>query len=152
MPFLIPLTMAGATLIAGAGATGAAIYATKKESSAQRHASDTAAAAETEGTTAQLDYLKEKDKQEQANWERAYTAREARMAPYRAVGDQASRTLASLIRTPGPYPTKPRPTGARPVMTRPTPPARRPMMFDPATGQLVPVAPTNLRQLTAGVV
>lgn len=98
--------------LAGAGVSaGTNIYAANKSSNAAQQA----AALQTTASDKQLDYLKSKDAQDQANWEATqaenrrqvdianqlgldqYNAREDRLAPYRGIGSNATTTLNNLI-------------------------------------------------------
>lgn len=125
MPFLAPLTMAGATLIEGASAGAATIYGATKQSGAAKRASqiedktaaDTIAFEREKEATRKAEFDRqqaEAEKQWQAQqaqarqqfdldlndrtFNRNVTAtREANLAPYRSAGHAALQSLGSML-------------------------------------------------------
>lgn len=88
--------------------TGANIYGIV----AQKNAASDAAAAQLTSSEAQLAYLRQKDAEDRAQFERTqalnlaqFNAREGRLSPYRNIGEMATRTLSPLLRAPAPYGT-----------------------------------------------
>lgn len=156
MPIGIGTAVAIGAVSGGVGAAGT-IYAAH----AQGKAADKASKAQSAGAAAELAYMKEKDASDQANWEKTYQQnlqqfqeREARLAPYRQNGEGAARNLGSLMRMPpaggSDYtPPKRKPLAMEPAQT-PVASTQPQMMWDPASGRLIPVPQgATYRQLTA---
>jgi hypothetical protein len=98
------LNSPGGTQIIGSGINAATnLYAANKAANASTEAAQLEAAAKDK----ELAYLREKDRQDQLNWERTqqfnidqYNQRLDRLSPYIGMGTAANTTLASLIGGP----------------------------------------------------